>query len=103
MDRMTVAALIFASVSVLATAVRNDNAEASVRHACMLLLPLAAIAFPEAMEAGYRRSWRGRAHGGEVPTPAIIIRVVAWALLIVLVAAHHCMPVAPAIKMIQAR
>jgi hypothetical protein len=90
-DRVTVAALLFAGVSVLATSVSGDGSVAA-RHACMLLLPLAVIAFPEAIEAGYRHSRRGFAHGGEGPTPAIVIRVVAWGLLIVLVAAHHCMP-----------
>ena len=91
MDRVTLAALIFALASVLATTVQNGNAEASVRHAGILLLPLAAIAFPEAMEAGYRQSIRGFIHGGEGPTPAIVIRIVACGALVVFVVIHHCM------------
>jgi hypothetical protein len=76
-------------------AANTGSAEASARHAGMLLLPLAAIAFPEAMDAGYRRSCRGIAHGGEGPTPAILVRIAAWVLLVVSVAAHHyyCMNV----------
>lgn len=62
-----------------------------VRHACLLLLPLAVIAFPEAIEAGYRRSWRGIGHGDDGPVPATMIRIVAWGLLIILVVAHWLM------------
>jgi hypothetical protein len=89
-ERVIVAALLFAGASVLASAIHNGNATMAARHACALLLPLAVIAFPEAIEAGYRRSFRGSAHGGEGPTPAIVIRVAAWCLLIVLVVIHHC-------------
>jgi hypothetical protein len=93
MDRMTVASLLFAGASVLASAVHNGNVATSARHACALILPLAVIAFPEAIDAGYRRSFRGSAHGGEGPTPAILIRVAAVCLLIVFVAVHHCIAV----------
>lgn len=90
MDRSGVWGLIVAGCSVLASAASARNVELTVRHACSLLLPLAVIAFPEVSDVIFRPSWRGLAHGGEGPVPAAVIRLAAWALLIVLVLARHC-------------
>jgi len=90
MDRSGVWGLVVAGGSVLASAARAGNAELTVRHACSLILPAAVIAFPEVSDVIFRRSWRGLAHGGEGPAPAVVIRLAAWILLIVLVLVHQC-------------
>ena len=89
MDRSGLWGLVVAGGSVLVSAVSARSVELTVRHACFLILPLAAIAFPEASDDVFRRSWRGLAHGGEGPAPAVVIRLAAWVLLIVLVLVHH--------------
>ena len=90
MNRSGVWGLIVAGCSVLVSAASARNVEITVRHACSLLLPLAVIAFPEVSDVLFRRSWRGLAHGGEGPAPAVVIRLAAWILLIVLVLVHQC-------------
>jgi hypothetical protein len=89
MDRSGVWGLVVAGGSVLVSAARARIAELAVRHGCSLLLPLVVIAFPEASDFIFRRSWSGLAHGGEGPTPAMVIRLAAWVLLIALVMVHH--------------
>ena len=89
MDRATVVALLLGGGSVVASYVGDGNMGAAVRHGLALLLPLVVIAFPEAIDIHFRRSWRGHAHGGEGPAPAALIRPVAWFLLITLVVVHH--------------
>ena len=91
MDRVTIAALIVACASVIVSSIFHHDAELPVRHAFALVIPLALIAFPEAIEAGFRSTLRGMAHGGEGPTPGSIMRFVAWGLLVVLVVVHHSM------------
>lgn len=88
MERMTIAAFVVASASVIVSWVYHHDAKWPFRHACGLVLPLVIIAFPEAMETAFRSSFRGRAHGGE-PTPGSIMRVVGWGLLVILVVMHH--------------
>lgn len=91
MDLVTIAALVFAIASVVVSMIFHGNSEAPVRHAFTLLFPLALIAFPEAMEASFRGTFRGMAHGGEGPTPGSLLRFVAWGLLVILVVVHHSM------------
>jgi hypothetical protein len=88
-DRSSLLALLVAGGSTLAIGVRTGNFELTVRHACFLILPLVVIAFPEVSDFIYRRSWAGLAHGGEGPTPAVVIRLAAWLLLIVVVLVHQ--------------
>lgn len=89
MDRSGVWGLVVAGGSVLVSAASARNAEFTVRHGCSLLLPLVVIAFPEVSDFIFRRCWSGLAHGGEGPAPAMVIRLAAWVLLIVLVLVHH--------------
>lgn len=89
MDRSSLWGLVVAGGSVLVSATSARNAELTMRHGCSLLLPLVVIAFPEASDSVFRRSWSGLAHGGEGPAPAMVIRLAAWVLLIVLVMVHH--------------
>jgi hypothetical protein len=89
MDRVTIAALVVACASVILSVVLGHDAEQSAGHALLLVVPLALIAFPDAIEAGVRHSFRGTGHGGQGPTPGCFIRVAAWGLLVVLVIVHH--------------
>lgn len=90
LDRVTIAALVVAGVSVAVSFGVHPRAEVPIRHAFALVIPLAIIVFPGIIEAGFRGSYRGRAHGGE-PTPEVFIRVAAWVLLGVIVIVHHAM------------
>jgi hypothetical protein len=94
MDRITIAAAIFAGASVVASLLTGHDSGATSRHAFMLVLPLAVIAFPQLLDIGFRNSWDGMSHGGEGPTPGGILRIGAWLLLIALVIAHHSMAAA---------
>jgi hypothetical protein len=94
MERVTIAALTVACASVAVSLLYHHNAEMPVRHAFTLVLPLAVIAFPEAVEAGFRSTFHGRAHGGDGLAPGSITRWVAWALLACLVIAHHAVGLA---------
>jgi hypothetical protein len=89
MDRGTFLALLVAGGSLTASALREAGPAPTLRHGFAMVLPLAAIAFPEMIEFGYRRSWHGIAHGGEAPAPAAAVRGVAWFLLVVMVLLYH--------------
>lgn len=89
MERGTIAALIVAFASLIASVVWHHNARLLYYHAIALILPLGCIAFPEIVEAAYRSSFHGQVHGGSGATPAFVIRIAAWALLVVVVFVHH--------------
>jgi hypothetical protein len=93
-DLVTLAAILVAGVSLAASALLYDSLAMTFRFGCALLVPLAAIAFPEVLDAMFRRSRSGFSHGGEGPTPPLIIRVGAWLLLIVTIVAHHALALA---------
>ncbi len=88
-DRSRLLAFLVAGGSTLAIGARTGNFELTVRHACFLLLPLVVIAFPEVSDFLFRRSWAGLAHGGEGPTPAVVIRLAAWLALFMVVLFHQ--------------
>lgn len=89
MDRGTWAALIIAGASVATSAWFHFTPLGTVRYACALLFPLAVIAWPAAFESAYRRDRSGPSTGGEGPVPAGMVRVVAWLLLLTMIAARH--------------
>jgi hypothetical protein len=89
MDRTTIAALIVAFASVLASLAMDHNTVSTFRHASILLLPLAIIAFPEPFEDGFRCTFRGMAHGGDGPIPGTMMRISAWILLVAAIVARH--------------
>lgn len=88
MDRALVGAIAASCVSVLACLVRHHDAGLTFRHVLALFFPLAVIAFPEPIEEGFRRSFRGRVHGGEA-VPGAFLQIGAWALLIAVIFVHH--------------
>jgi hypothetical protein len=85
----TVAALLLAGASVLATVVHTGSIEIAVRQGLLLAVFVAVIAYPEVAEAVYRHTRRGSVRGGDGPTPAGMIRVVGWICLIALAVAHY--------------
>jgi hypothetical protein len=89
MNRATIAAVFVACLSVVIGVASRENPETLVRHACLLILPLAVIVFPEALEAGFRSTFRGQTHADASPTPGVLLRVAAWGLLLILVVVHH--------------
>ena len=89
MDRVTLAAIAVACASVAVSAALHPDVALPVRHAAALVIPLTLIAFPSANEAGFRSTFRGVVHGGEGPTPAALVRIAAWVLLVILVVVHH--------------
>ena len=88
MERVPLVAILVSTISLAACVFRGDDAESFVRHALCLAICAVIIAIPDHIEASYRISFRGSAHGGE-PTPAAALQVVAWMLLIALIALHH--------------
>jgi hypothetical protein len=97
MDRITIAALIAAFGSVLTSLAMNHDTASAFRHASVLLLPLAIIAFPESFEGGFRCTFRGMAHGGDGPVPSTMIRISASILLVVAIVVHHFLAAAHAV------
>jgi hypothetical protein len=95
MDAVTITAVVVASVSVLSSVLIHDSLAMAVGHAIALLVPLVIIAFPESIDSGFRSTFRGLTHDSGGPTPGILLRVAAWALLIAVVVVHHSVGVRP--------
>lgn len=91
MDRNLIAALFVAALSLLASAILDHQAGSTIRHGVALLLPLAVIGYPSVMDSGFRQSWRGLFSGTEGPSPAFLLQIAAWLLLLALIATHHYM------------
>jgi hypothetical protein len=89
LDWATLLALAIAAVSVVVSALVRGNPAVTFRHVCVLLLPLAAIAWPEFLDGVFRHARSGYVHGGEGPAPALLVRIAAWILLSVIVVVHH--------------
>ncbi|HEY1068595.1 MAG TPA: hypothetical protein VGE52_20895 [Pirellulales bacterium] len=80
MDRSTAAALGLAGLSVVAILILQQNVMPAVRLAFALVLPLALIAFPEALATGF-----SMAEGSKDSTPPAFIRFTAWLLLVTMI------------------
>ena len=94
MNLGTVAALLLAGVSVLATVVQTGSMEIAGRQALLLAVFVAVIAYPEVAEAVYRHTRRGIVRGGDGPTPGGMIRFVGWICLIAMVAVYYATAIA---------
>lgn len=94
MNLGTVAALLLAIVSVLATVVQTGRMEIAARQGLLLSVVVAVIAYPEVAEAAYRHTRRGSVRGNDGPTPARMIRLVGWICLIALVAVYYAAAIA---------
>lgn len=88
-DRSVASAFVLASISLAISALLGDNARRICVHVMCLGFPLTVIAWPDMIEALFRVSRSGFVHGGEGPTPGVLIRVAAWLLFVVIVVVHH--------------
>ncbi|QDU77261.1 hypothetical protein Pan97_43270 [Bremerella volcania] len=82
-DRGRIAACAVASLSLVVHLLSSLNVEAIVSHAIFLLLPLSVIFWPECCDRMLRLSSEGRPHSTGEPTPAFMLQVVGWILLVV--------------------
>ena len=88
LDRGTLAAIVIACVSIAASGLAGHDARVTAGHAVLLAISIGIIAFPDVINMGYRRTYQAMAHGSE-PTPALLVRIAAWILLLVLVISLH--------------
>ncbi len=91
MDRATVAALVVAATSVIASLVSGQSEVHCAFYGLWLIVPVLIIAYPEIAEWAFRTSRSGFVHGGESPVPPTMIRASAWVLLVVIIVVHHSM------------
>jgi len=91
-------ALLAVALSVLRSAVVHQAYLIPLRHAPALCVPLAVIAFPEGVDAAFRRSFRARGQGISESSSIGLIRGAGWILLLTQIAVHHLIfspPVVP--------
>lgn len=91
MDRVTVAALVVAATSVIASLGSGQDGVHCAFYGLWLAVPVVIIAYPEIADWAFRTSRSGFVHGGEGPVPATLIRASAWILLVVIIVVHHSM------------
>ncbi|PQO27933.1 hypothetical protein C5Y96_16250 [Blastopirellula marina] len=82
-DRGRIAACTLAGTSLVVHLITTLNIEAVLSHAIFLLLPLSVIFWPEYCDRAFRESDRGRTHSTTGPTPAIMVQIAGWILLLV--------------------
>jgi hypothetical protein len=89
MDRHVIIAAGVATTSVVVSFLRFDHARLAVLHAMSMIVPLALIAFPDAFDAAFGRLVRLVAKDANPATPAIMLQVSGWLLLVAIVATQH--------------
>jgi len=82
-NRGRIAACAVASTSLLFHLLVSLSIQGVASHALFLLLPLSVIFWPEHCDRIFRLSSEGHGHSTAEPTPAIMLQLVGWILLLV--------------------